>query len=40
MNWGVESGGVDDSQTGSVAEEEGGKMDDRYRCQLHPGLQG
>ena len=40
MNGGVESGGGDGSQTGSVTEEEEGKINDRYRCQPHTGLQG
>ena len=35
---GVETGGGDGSETGTVMEEK--KINDRYRCQPPPGLQG
>ena len=34
----VEKGDGEGSETGSVTEEGGEKIDDRYRCQPHPGL--
>ena len=37
---GVETVGGDSSETGSVTKKKGKKIDDRYRCQPHPKLQG
>ena len=35
----VETGGGHNSEMGTVTDEEGKQIDDRFRCQPHPGIQ-
>ena len=36
----METGGGDDSEKGLMMMKKGKKINDRYRCQPHPRLQG